>query len=864
MRQILMIVVALLALMPARASAQLDALTNVAACVMSTGYDAAATSIVVNAGCGATLPTAPYNLSWCNVTDYPVSCRTTAGDLDPNYEVVRVTARTTDTLTVTRAQESTSASTKNTSAKTYWVSTFTAKTTTDINTGLGASHITLGTNTVLTNERVLTGTSNQITVTDGGAGTTATLSTPQNIHAAATPTFGGLTVSNLTSGRVPYASTAGLLADASTLLWTNSLGRFTIGTLFDTPDQTSLAVARSYTTQTYGNITEEVRVAVEAQGSGNFTTGRVGFSARMNDSAAVTNKTITNAVSNGGPDLIRITATGHGYSTGELANVYGVGGTTEANGSWVITVIDANTFDLQGSTHTNAYTSGGTATNRGLLYGFRGFVKPTLDRDGISSSGTGQNGDDVNIFAGQNVGTGKATEAVYIASGGPSTGSQWYGIFSSSAHADYGLLLTGRGVATSTNTGQAAAMAAIWPSYIQDTATTETLRAVSIKPTLNFGAVTPNANKTLNLLDIDTINTGVTGTSTNLFKASYGGTQRALLSSAGRLVVQGTDASSSYTDAAGTSRNVNFAVDHLVNSGSFTSPLQATSFITHLDFASDPGAKVVNNVLSQITTAADSIAQASVTIRAMNPAVTHNGTGTLGTAIGNSGSITNASSGTITLAIGAQGQILNNLTGANITTSYAVRAADVGNVVGSTIGSHYGVWAGDQSGDGTHTNTPYSFFGPDTAAPSNFNHSVNIGGGATSSAVAVRATTEGTNQAKIFNGTAPVGTLTNGVSLYSTSGELRVMDSAGNATLLSPHDDETGEAIFFSQSSVTGRVFRADIEAMYRKLDAMLGGGYVTEFVGDPAQQYGGGGQGRVIFRAMPWAPYPATIQGAR
>jgi hypothetical protein len=44
-----------------------------------------------------------------------------------------------------------------------------------------------------------------------------------------------------------------------------------------------------------------------------------------------------------------------------------------------------------------------------------------------------------------------------------------------------------------------------------------------------------------------------------------------------------------------------------------------------------------------------------------------------------------------------------------------------------------------------------------------------------------RGTTAGTNQIALFNGTAPVGTLTNGVSLYSSSGDLNFMDSAGAA-----------------------------------------------------------------------------------
>lgn len=47
--------------------------------------------------------------------------------------------------------------------------------------------------------------------------------------------------------------------------------------------------------------------------------------------------------------------------------------------------------------------------------------------------------------------------------------------------------------------------------------------------------------------------------------------------------------------------------------------------------------------------------------------------------------------------------------------------------------------------------------------------------------LATRGTTEGTNHLDIFNGTAPVGTLTNGVSLYSSSGELYGMNASGVA-----------------------------------------------------------------------------------
>lgn len=91
----------------------LDNAKNFAKVTVSTGYDASATSIALTAGHGTKLPTAPFNVVWWNSTDYPDPSD------DPNVEIVRVTNISTDTLTVTRAQESTSASTKNTGGKTY-------------------------------------------------------------------------------------------------------------------------------------------------------------------------------------------------------------------------------------------------------------------------------------------------------------------------------------------------------------------------------------------------------------------------------------------------------------------------------------------------------------------------------------------------------------------------------------------------------------------------------------------------------------------------------------------------------------------------------------------------------------------------
>jgi hypothetical protein len=53
------------------------------------------------------------------------------------------------------------------------------------------------------------------------------------------------------------------------------------------------------------------------------------------------------AASNASP--IKITVANHGLNTGETVVIAGVGGNTAANGTWVITVVDASNFNLNGS-----------------------------------------------------------------------------------------------------------------------------------------------------------------------------------------------------------------------------------------------------------------------------------------------------------------------------------------------------------------------------------------------------------------------------------------------------------------------------------------------------------------------------------
>ena len=90
-------------------------------------------------------------------------------------------------------------------------------------------------------------------------------------------------------------------------------------------------------------------------------------------------------------------------------------------------------------------------------------------------------------------------------------------------------------------------------------------------------------------------------------------------------------------------------------------------------------------------------------------------------------------------------------------------------------------------------------------------------------------TTAGTHVLSIFNGTPPAGTLTNGASFFCASGEMKVIDAAGNVTVLSPHDDD-GNWIFNSKDSTTGKVLHVHMEKLMRKLNDYFGGGFIEEY----------------------------------
>jgi len=94
---------------------------------------------------------------------------------------------------------------------------------------------------------------------------------------------------------------------------------------------------------------------------------------------------------------------------------------------------------------------------------------------------------------------------------------------------------------------------------------------------------------------------------------------------------------------------------------------------------------------------------------------------------------------------------------------------------------------------------------------------------------AARATTVGTKALHLFDGIAPAGTLANGISLYSTAGELRVMDSGGTATLLSSHSRKTGEWIHDSYNVISKKRLIVQAEKMAKFIDKKFGTNFVQE-----------------------------------
>lgn len=86
---------------------------------------------------------------------------------------------------------------------------------------------------------------------------------------------------------------------------------------------------------------------------------RPGLTLEALDAIAPGAQAITGAANNGSGEVRLTVASTSGWTTGDTKTISGVAGTTEANGTWTITVVDATHIDLTAVSYVHAYTSGG-------------------------------------------------------------------------------------------------------------------------------------------------------------------------------------------------------------------------------------------------------------------------------------------------------------------------------------------------------------------------------------------------------------------------------------------------------------------------------------------------------------------------
>lgn len=89
---------------------------------------------------------------------------------------------------------------------------------------------------------------------------------------------------------------------------------------------------------------------------------------------------VVTGATNANPIVIT-TSTNHGFNSGDTATVAGVGGNTNANGTYVVTYLSPTTFSLNNRAGNAAYTAGGTVTSAPLQVHFGVFRDTTTSSD---------------------------------------------------------------------------------------------------------------------------------------------------------------------------------------------------------------------------------------------------------------------------------------------------------------------------------------------------------------------------------------------------------------------------------------------------------------------------------------------------
>lgn len=167
-------------------------------------------------------------------------------------------------------------------------------------------------------------------------------------------------------------------------------------------------------------------------------------------------------------------------------------------------------------------------------------------------------------------------------------------------------------------------------------------------------------------------------------------------------------------------------------------------------------------------------------------------------------------------------------------SGYKFAGTGYATLYGTSAGAHawYTSSASGTAGNAATMNTTMQLSATGTltvaGGPTDFISAANGTAGFKGGSVGARATTEPTNAVSLANGTAPVGAATNTGTFYVTAGEMRVMDAAGNATLLSPHDGDRNWIHHCEKGD--GNEILIRMEQMAGMLNEMFGKDFLAKF----------------------------------
>lgn len=286
--------------------------------------------------------------------------------------------------------------------------------------------VTIGNTSGLSAERALTGTTNQVLVTDNGAGSTVVLSTPQDIGTISSPTFANITISTLATLSSTSGSSAGGLSFAGdTTLYRRAAGSLkTDGGLVTGSNIGILVNSPSFNLGFGGTAARTIGVERATSGAGNSMTisaggAQLGATDTAGGIVAINGGTNTGNSQGGGVALGAPVPGSTGTSDAAATTRFFIPSTTNAKiliGNSNTTVLDTNDgLNLLGTIQQYIYHKRHTTSNTaGNDFNFIA--------GGATSGATDKNGGSAVVSGGISTGTGESI--VYLKTATPgSTGT---------------------------------------------------------------------------------------------------------------------------------------------------------------------------------------------------------------------------------------------------------------------------------------------------------------------------------------------------------------------------------------------------------------------------------------------------------